>query len=120
MQGWLVILIRSIIMLFITLILIRVMGKRQPARMNPFNFVNYMVIALIAGLVALNVIARLKAIKNSGVKKSEEIDIMTEELRPNLEERVLQSSVSGNVKSEIILITFLTKFSYQQKKVITD
>ena len=59
MQGWLVILIRSMVMLFITLILIRVMGKRQPARMNPFNFVNYMVIALIAGLVALNVIANL-------------------------------------------------------------
>jgi uncharacterized membrane protein YcaP (DUF421 family) len=59
MQGWLLILSRSIIMFFITFILIRLMGKRQPARMNPFNFVNYMVIAIIAALTAMNIITNL-------------------------------------------------------------
>ena len=59
MQGWLLILLRSIVMFFITFILIRVMGKRQPARMNPFNFVNYTVIAIITALTILNIITNL-------------------------------------------------------------
>ena len=56
MQGWLLILLRSILMFFITLILIRVLGKRQPARMNPFSFVNYTVIAIITALTILNIL----------------------------------------------------------------
>jgi uncharacterized membrane protein YcaP (DUF421 family) len=59
MQGWLLILSRSTVMFFITFILIRIMGKRQPARMNPFNFVNYTVIALIIALTVMNIITNL-------------------------------------------------------------
>jgi uncharacterized membrane protein YcaP (DUF421 family) len=59
MRGWLLILSRAIIMFFITFILIRIMGKRQPARMNPFNFVNYGVIAIITALIVMNIITNL-------------------------------------------------------------
>jgi uncharacterized membrane protein YcaP (DUF421 family) len=38
------------------LAVIRIIGKRQPSRMNPFNFANYMVIAVIAALISVNVI----------------------------------------------------------------
>lgn len=57
MPDWLVILTRSIIMFFITWSLIRIMGKRQPARMSPFNYLNYLVIAIITALIALNIIS---------------------------------------------------------------
>lgn len=59
MPGWLLILSRSIIMFFLGLFAVRVMGKRQPARMTPFNFVSYIVIAIITALTALNVITNL-------------------------------------------------------------
>lgn len=59
MQAWLVILLRSILMFILTFLGIRLMGKRQPARMNAFHFTNYVVIALTAALTALNIIANL-------------------------------------------------------------
>lgn len=55
MQVWLIILLRSILMFFLTLIGVRLMGKRQPARTDAFRFTGYMVIALIAALTALNI-----------------------------------------------------------------
>lgn len=59
MQAWLVILLRSIFLFFITLVLVRVMGKRQPARMTAFRFVNYVVIAILTALIATNIITKL-------------------------------------------------------------
>ncbi len=59
MPGWLIILSRSIIMFFLGLFAVRIMGKRQPARTAPFNFVSYMVIAIIIALTGLNVITNL-------------------------------------------------------------
>jgi uncharacterized membrane protein YcaP (DUF421 family) len=59
MQVWLIILFRSLLMFVLTFIGVRLMGKRQPARMNAFNFTVYMVIALIAALTALNIITNL-------------------------------------------------------------
>lgn len=59
MNLWIVILLRSIALFFLALIAIRIMGKRQPARMNPFNFINYLVIAVITALISLNVIKNL-------------------------------------------------------------
>jgi len=54
MKDWLEILVRSGILFFLALFLVRIMGKRQPSRMNPFNFVNYMVIAVITALISVN------------------------------------------------------------------
>lgn len=59
MSPWIVIMLRSTTLFFLILILIRIMGKRQPARMNPFNFINYLVIAIITALISLNVIKNL-------------------------------------------------------------
>jgi uncharacterized membrane protein YcaP (DUF421 family) len=59
MPGALLIFLRSIFMFFITFIIIRAMGKRQPARMSPFNFINYLVIAIVSTLIALNIITNL-------------------------------------------------------------
>lgn len=59
MQGWLVILLRSILLFVLTFLGVRLMGKRQPAQMNPFTFTNYAVIAAIAALTALNIITNL-------------------------------------------------------------
>jgi uncharacterized membrane protein YcaP (DUF421 family) len=55
MPYWVVILFRSIFMFLLTFLAIRVMGKRQPARMNAFNFINYIVIAVIVALTVLNI-----------------------------------------------------------------
>jgi uncharacterized membrane protein YcaP (DUF421 family) len=59
MPIWIVILIRSSFMFFITLILLRMMGKRQPTKMSPFTMVNYLVIAILAALLSITVIPNL-------------------------------------------------------------
>lgn len=57
MPTWLIMVTRSVIMFFVVLIALRIMGKRQPARMNSFGMVNFIVIAVIAALTAVNIIA---------------------------------------------------------------
>lgn len=59
MQGWLTVFWRSLLMLFLTWIGVRLMGKRQPTRMNSFNFTVYVGIGIIAALTALNIITNL-------------------------------------------------------------
>jgi uncharacterized membrane protein YcaP (DUF421 family) len=59
MSRWLVILSRSTIMFILTFLAVRIMGKRQPARMNAFNMVNYIVIAIIVALIASNISTNL-------------------------------------------------------------
>ncbi|MGE5558681.1 MAG: DUF421 domain-containing protein [Bacillota bacterium] len=56
MQDWLAIFLHSIFLFFITLALVRAMGKRQPARMAPFRFVNYVVVAVLTALIATDII----------------------------------------------------------------
>lgn len=59
MKEWILILLRSIILFFVLLLLIRVMGKRQLARMSPFYFISYAVIAIISALISVNIIKNL-------------------------------------------------------------
>lgn len=56
MQMWIQILIRTSILFFLTLFLVRLMGKRNVSRMTPFHFVSYIVIGILAALIAINVI----------------------------------------------------------------
>lgn len=56
MEEWINILIRSVALVLISLIFVRIMGKRHPAKMSPFTFVSYTVIAIIAALISLKVI----------------------------------------------------------------
>lgn len=57
MKTWLVVLFKSIGLFFLTLILVKVMGKKYTSKMTPFNFINYAVIAILVSLVSLNIIS---------------------------------------------------------------
>jgi uncharacterized membrane protein YcaP (DUF421 family) len=59
MPLWLIILFRSVLAFFITLVLIRLIGKKQPSRMNPFYFINYVVLGMIAAMISLGIIGNL-------------------------------------------------------------
>lgn len=59
MKTWIETLIRSVGLFFLTLLFIRIMGKRQLARMTSFNFVSYTVIAILVALISTNIIKNL-------------------------------------------------------------
>ncbi|GIM27614.1 hypothetical protein CPJCM30710_02800 [Clostridium polyendosporum] len=59
MNNLLIIVLRSIFLFFLTLVLTRVMGKRSLSNMLPFNFICYLVVAIIASLISLNIITNL-------------------------------------------------------------
>lgn len=59
MQAWIQILFSSVSLFFVLLVLIRLMGKRNISRMTPFRFVSYIIVAVIAALMSLNLIANL-------------------------------------------------------------
>jgi len=59
MQMWIQILLRTTGLFIITFVLIRLMGKKNMARMTPFYFVSYIVIAVLAALISANVIINL-------------------------------------------------------------
>ena len=56
MQEWIEILLRAILLFGLVLGAVRLMGKRQPSRMTAFQFVNYIVIAIITAFLVLNLI----------------------------------------------------------------
>ena len=56
MKPWIVILIKSTVLFFISLAFIRIMGKKHSSTINAFNFINYSVIAILAALISVNVI----------------------------------------------------------------
>lgn len=53
MQAWLQIVLSSTLLFFLLLLLTRVMGKRNLARITPFRFVCYVVAAVIAAAISL-------------------------------------------------------------------
>ncbi|MEL7633235.1 MULTISPECIES: DUF421 domain-containing protein [Sporomusa] len=53
MQAWLQILLSSVSLFFLLLLLTRVMGKRNLARITPFRFVCYIAAAVIAAAISL-------------------------------------------------------------------
>ena len=59
MQQWIQIVLRSASLFFLLLILTRLMGKRNITRMTPFRFVSYIVAAVIAALLSVNLIENL-------------------------------------------------------------
>lgn len=59
MQMWIQILLRTISLFFLTLVIIKLMGKRSISRVTPFSFVCYVVIGIIAALISVNVITNI-------------------------------------------------------------
>lgn len=57
MKIALIILVRSLVMFFLTLILTRIMSKKSISNMTTFNLINYIVIAIIACLTSLNIVS---------------------------------------------------------------
>ncbi|GCD09997.1 hypothetical protein Ctaglu_16200 [Clostridium tagluense] len=59
MNTWLIILLNSIIIFFLTLVLTRFMKKKNLSRSTPFDFISYVVIALIVTLISLGIITNI-------------------------------------------------------------
>ena len=59
MQSWLIVLLRSVGLFFLTLALARLIGKGSIARSTPYKFVNYIIISIIISLIALGVIENI-------------------------------------------------------------
>ena len=59
MDTWLILLFNSIILFFLTLILTRYMKKKSLSNASPFDFISYMVVAIIITLISLNIIPNI-------------------------------------------------------------
>lgn len=59
MPQWQIILLRSLAIFLLVFVFTRLLGKKHPAKMTPFRFVIYTVIAVISALLAANVIRNL-------------------------------------------------------------
>ncbi len=52
------------------------MGKRNPSKMTPFNFVNYIVIAIIASLISVNIIKNLADVEFAVLEATGDINVL--------------------------------------------
>lgn len=57
MPGWLIVLFRSVGLFIIVFALTRALGKKHPAKVTPFRFIVYTVLAAITTLTALNMVS---------------------------------------------------------------
>lgn len=56
MQDWLNVLLRSAALFFIVAIMVRLIGKKHPSRMPPIHYISYIVIAIIASMISLDIV----------------------------------------------------------------
>ncbi|GAA0077455.1 DUF421 domain-containing protein [Clostridium sp. CTA-5] len=56
MDSWLILLLNSIILFFLTFVITKYMKKKSLSRATPFDFISYAVIAIIITLVSLNIV----------------------------------------------------------------
>lgn len=59
MNNWQIVLFNSIILFFLTLVITKLMKKRNLASVSTFDFISYMVIALTVTLISLGVITNI-------------------------------------------------------------
>ncbi|HEX9026839.1 MAG TPA: DUF421 domain-containing protein [Clostridium sp.] len=59
MDTWLILLFNSVILFFLTLIITRYMKKKSLSNASPFDFISYMIVAIIIVLISLNVIPNI-------------------------------------------------------------
>lgn len=57
MSTWILVLLRSIGLFFLTLIVVRILTKNYSVRITPFRIINYAVIAILISLVSVNAIS---------------------------------------------------------------
>jgi Predicted membrane protein len=56
MQEWAQILLKSIALFIVVWAAVRLMGKRNMSQISPFNFVSYLIIAIVASLISISLI----------------------------------------------------------------
>lgn len=56
MDSWLITLFNSVILFFLALVLVRFMKRKSLSKSTPFDFISYVIIAIIITLVSLNII----------------------------------------------------------------
>jgi uncharacterized membrane protein YcaP (DUF421 family) len=59
MQSFIVVLLRTIVLFFLTFAITRIIGKSSLSKATPFKFVSYIVIAIIASLITLGLIQNI-------------------------------------------------------------
>lgn len=59
MQNFVVVLLRSIVLFFLTLFMVRIIGKSSLSKATPFKFISYIVIAVFASLISLGLIPNI-------------------------------------------------------------
>jgi uncharacterized membrane protein YcaP (DUF421 family) len=59
MQNFVVVMLRTIVLFFLTLFIVRIIGKSSLSKATPFKFVSYMVIAIIASLISIGLIPKI-------------------------------------------------------------
>ncbi|MHC6179846.1 YetF domain-containing protein [Clostridium sp. JNZ X4-2] len=56
MKIWIAILLKSTALFFLSLVCIKMLGKKRWAKITPFNFINYIIIAVLIALISVNII----------------------------------------------------------------
>ena len=56
MDSWLITLFNSVILFFLALVLVRFMKRKSLSKSTPFDFISYVIIAIIITLISLNII----------------------------------------------------------------
>ncbi|MFZ5354373.1 MAG: DUF421 domain-containing protein [Bacillota bacterium] len=56
MKDWLIVLVQSVGLFFLSFVIIRLAGNANPSKMTGFKFVNYVIIAFIVALISLNIV----------------------------------------------------------------
>jgi uncharacterized membrane protein YcaP (DUF421 family) len=59
MESWAIVLFRTVLLFFLTLVISRVMGKSSLSKATPFKFISYIAIGVIASLMSLGVIKNI-------------------------------------------------------------
>lgn len=59
MQNWLIVLLRSIILFFLAMAVVRIIGKGSFSKLTPYKFISYFVIAIIVSLISLGIVTNI-------------------------------------------------------------
>lgn len=59
MQSWVIVLLRTILLFFLTLLISRVMGKSSLSKATPFKFISYIAIGVTTALISLGIITNM-------------------------------------------------------------
>ena len=59
MQNFVVVMLRNIVLFFLTLFIVRIIGRSSLSKATPFKFVSYMVIAIIPSLISLGLLPNI-------------------------------------------------------------